>query len=158
MNRTLRMAFAVAMAAILGLVVQAPAHAALGTGYWVRTSTFLRGADKSESYDRGFDVFNKNDKLIGIVWFNSDPVGDDPGDALQACDYEADGVGIEIQMDINPGSTWQTDRIATTRGHNSPYCSPWATGNIGENTLVKVRACVVQGTESWCSAPQYGRA
>lgn len=72
----------------------------------------------------------------GYGQWNPDPSGSIPGDAIRACDNAADGWGIEVWLDINRNGT--IDRIASTRGHDSPYCSSWASGNIAEGTPVDV--------------------
>lgn len=72
----------------------------------------------------------------GYGQWNPDPSGSIPGDSIRACDTTADGYGIETWLDINRNGS--IDRIASTRGHNSPYCSPWASGNIAEGTPVTV--------------------
>ncbi|MDH2389034.1 hypothetical protein QCN29_09565 [Streptomyces sp. HNM0663] len=97
-------------------------------------------------------------KLAGSGYFNADPSGSVPGDAIRACDLSADGVGIEVRMDINPSGAWRTDRVASTRGHNSPYCSPWMSGNIAEETTVALKICAVKGTWEDCSPVRYTKA
>ncbi|MEH0844531.1 hypothetical protein V6U81_19295 [Micromonospora sp. CPCC 205711] len=75
-------------------------------------------------------------------------MGGAPGDAIQACDSLADGWGVEVWLDTNPGSGW--DRKASTRGYNSPYCSPWASGDISEDTLIWIKVCMVKSTTEYC--------
>ncbi|WP_240203102.1 hypothetical protein [Streptomyces actuosus] len=96
--------------------------------------------------------------VAGTGYFNADPSGSVPGDAIRACDTRADGVGIEVRMDIKPSGSWHTDRVASTRGHNSPYCSPWKSGNIAEETTVALKICAVKGTWEECSPVVYGKA
>ncbi|WP_374119465.1 hypothetical protein [Streptomyces sp. RKAG290] len=79
----------------------------------------------------------------GYGEWNADPSGSIPGDSIRACDTAADGWGIEVKLDIGRDGTW--DRTATTRGHNSPYCSPWKSGNIAEGTPVSVQVTNVDG-------------
>jgi hypothetical protein len=43
-------------------------------------------------------------------------------------DTVADGVGLRAELLTNPV------RVATTAGHNSPYTSPWNTGNLTEGS------------------------
>ncbi|MER7885009.1 hypothetical protein ABTY35_19550 [Streptomyces fimicarius] len=81
----------------------------------------------------------------GKGYWSADPSGNTPGDAIKACDDEDDGWGIQLELDINRDGT--TDRIATTRGHKSPYCSPWKTGDIKEGTEVTLRLYKVKGKE-----------
>lgn len=54
----------------------------------------------------------------GYGEWNPDPYGSIPGDSIRACDTSADGWGIEVKLDIGRDGTW--DRVASTRGHNSP--------------------------------------
>ncbi|MFK4149754.1 hypothetical protein [Streptomyces sp. NPDC004065] len=103
-------------------------------------------------------AYSPDGSVGGYGYFNADPSGSIPGDAIQACDVKADGIGIEVRMDIDPGSSWHTDRTASTRGHDSPYCSPWKSGNIAENTLVGLKICVVKGSWEDCSPVRYARA
>ena len=103
-----------------------------------------------------FQVIYSDDDLIyrGTGYWSMSPAYDEPGDAVKACDGRADGWGIEAQIDIDPsGATFHVDRVATTRGHTEGYCSPWATGNIRENTPVNLRVCKVKGTERHCLSP-----
>lgn len=154
---TMRLALAALMAMTLVVVVQAPAQAfPANYTYEIGFPTF-HGDGYNESYSRSTFIYHGSN-LAGFGRFSADPVGDWPGDAIQACDYYADGWGIEIRMDINPApDRFYTDRTATTRGHNSPYCSPWATGNIAENTLVALKVCLVKGTTEHCTPMYYAR-
>ncbi|MBO0915912.1 hypothetical protein [Streptomyces laculatispora] len=79
----------------------------------------------------------------GYGEWNPDPYDGVPGDSIRACDTTADGWGIEVKIDIGRNGTW--DRIANTRGHNSPYCSPWKSGNIKEGTPVSIQVANVNG-------------
>ncbi|SCK54060.1 hypothetical protein YW7DRAFT_04945 [Streptomyces sp. AmelKG-E11A] len=81
----------------------------------------------------------------GKAIFNADPSGSKPGDAIRACDDAADGWGIKTYMDI--GSNGSVNRTVSTQGHNSPYCTGWATGNLEEGTSVTWWGCMVKGTE-----------
>jgi hypothetical protein len=87
----------------------------------------------------------------GYGAFSADPGGDfngdgaaDPGDAIIAIDDTADGFGVETRL--------STGRIATTRGHDSPYTSPWKTGDLPEGNTYTVRVCVVKSTFEACSS------
>ncbi|MFF7653677.1 hypothetical protein ACFZCY_28270 [Streptomyces sp. NPDC007983] len=87
----------------------------------------------------------------GSAIWSQDPGGDangdgkeDPGDAIIAYDGSADGMGIEARL--------ETGRIASTRGHGSPYWSPWATGNLGEGTAHSMKICLVKGDWESCSS------
>ncbi|MEV6719161.1 hypothetical protein AB0M48_44795 [Lentzea sp. NPDC051208] len=111
-----------------------------------------------QSADAGINIY-AGSALAGYGDFNADPDGSVPGDAIRACDTLADGWGIETQLDINPGATWDTDRVVNTRGHASPYCSGWASGNIGENTPVAIRVCLVKSGETpICSGRAFGES
>ncbi|MER6812025.1 hypothetical protein ABT299_22385 [Spirillospora sp. NPDC000708] len=63
-------------------------------------------------------------KYAGYAMWNGDPSGSWPGDALRAYDGLADGWGVVANL--------STGRTATTVGHNAPYYSPWATGDLTE--------------------------
>ncbi|MFC4017086.1 hypothetical protein ACFOW4_03900 [Micromonospora sp. GCM10011542] len=139
----LRLLLAGLAAVAMVLTTQVPAHAEpTSQSVWVEWL-----------YSNGVEA--------GRGQFQADPFGSEPGDALRACDFNADGYGIEVRMMINPStspSSWRTDRMASTRGINSPYCTPWATGNLTEGTFVGVKICLVKGTFSDCKAPEYGWA
>ncbi|PWK86877.1 hypothetical protein C8D88_10438 [Lentzea atacamensis] len=106
-----------------------------------------------------YDLYDSAGNLLGTGTFKADPSGSIPGDSIQACDWYADGWGIETQLDINPGSNWDTDRSINTRGHSSPYCSGWDSGNIAENTPVAIRVCLVRsGSSPACSPGVKGSA
>lgn len=111
------------------------------------------------SQDVWVEYLYTNGVEAGRGMFQADPFGSEPGDALRACDSDADGYGIEVQMMIDPSPySWRVDRLATTRGHNSPYCSSWVTGNLVEGTRVGVRICKVKGAIQDCKAQEYGYA
>jgi hypothetical protein len=94
-------------------------------------------------------------------WVNpkSDPRNPEivPGDAIRACDDKADGWGIRVFLKKNPTDRYDVDnpdRSVSTQGHSSPYCSPWATGDIVEGTPVALWGCMVKGTEiKSCTIP-----
>lgn len=79
------------------------------------------------------------DTLRGNFQWSDDPNGSNPGDAMRVTDSYADGKGIEADLITNPV------RIATTAGHNSPYTSPWATGNLPEGGKYTVYLYLVSG-------------
>ncbi|MFF7340155.1 hypothetical protein ACFZAT_22825 [Streptomyces sp. NPDC008163] len=83
----------------------------------------------------------------GYGEWNADPYGAAPGDSIRACDTDADGWSIEVKLDIGRDGTW--DRTATTRGHTSPYCTPWKTGDIKEGTPVLVQVANVGGDATY---------
>ncbi|MFE9202044.1 hypothetical protein [Micromonospora sp. NPDC007230] len=134
------------------VAAQGPAQAALPSGYW---SEMNPTGSCSTSCTKNIYIYTSgNNTLVGWGQFQADPEGGLPGDAIMACDELADGWGIEMRMDINPTSPWQTDRVASTRGHNSPWCTGFQTGDIAEDTLVGLRMCIVQGTQEYCT-PTY---
>ena len=91
-------------------------------------------------------------------FWTADPYRDLTGDTVTACDSNADGWGVQAELDINPvPGTFSVDRIASTRGHNSPYCDD-ASGDLKEDTPVDLRVCLVKGTEKKRTFPQYGSA
>lgn len=51
-----------------------------------------------------------------------------------------------------------TGRVATTRGHASPYTSPWNTGDLAEGTDVYIQLCAVRGDYRSCSLGYGGHA
>lgn len=105
------------------------------------------------------DYFDAAGNHLGSGAFRADPSDTDPGDAIMACDFHGDGWGIETQLDINPGSNWDTDRYVNTRGHASDYCTDWKPGNIEEETPVAIRVCLVKsGASPICSAGLRGKA
>ncbi|WP_329136964.1 hypothetical protein [Streptomyces sp. NBC_00670] len=78
----------------------------------------------------------------------TDQYGDaTPGDSIQACDSIADGWGIEVRLDI--GRDGDIDRTVSTRGHSSFYCSAWKTGNIAEDTPIRMWVVKVKGDTSY---------
>jgi hypothetical protein len=82
--------------------------------------------DATDPYLYIWYLINPAGVEIGWVEWHQDPYGSAPGDALRVSDVYADGLGIEAQLLTSPG------RIATTSGHNSPYTTPWKTGNLPE--------------------------
>lgn len=165
MNRKLlsstRMALAALAATALTLVAgQSPALAALPSDYKVEVSRWYHGSGPAESNTVEITIRNGWNEKVGDGEFRADPDAyGAPGDALGACDDRADGLGVEIRMDIGSSSgVQQIDRLASTRGHNSPYCTGWVTGNIAENTPVAVKVCLVQGDLEYCTGVYYARA
>lgn len=82
--------------------------------------------------------------------------GEAPGDSIAACDIDDDGWGIEVRLDINRDG--DIDRTVSTRGHLSPYCSDWGSGNIAEGTPVRVWVVKVRGTTDYHPVYQDGNA
>ncbi|WP_393055018.1 hypothetical protein [Streptomyces sp. LN549] len=79
----------------------------------------------------------------GYGQWNADPSGGIPGDSIRACDAAADGWSVEVRLDIGRNGTW--DRVTSTRGHNSPYCGAWKSGDIQEGTPVSIQVTYVNG-------------
>ncbi|MFJ8944596.1 hypothetical protein ACIRG4_15300 [Streptomyces sp. NPDC102395] len=91
-------------------------------------------------------------------FWTADPYRDLTGDTVMACDSNADGWGVQAELDINPlPGSFSADRIASTRGHASPYCDKQS-GDLKEDTPVSLRVCLVKGTEKKCTLPKYGSA
>ncbi|ADI11187.1 hypothetical protein SBI_08069 [Streptomyces bingchenggensis BCW-1] len=80
----------------------------------------------------------------GYAEWRQDPYNGDPGDAMRVRDSNADGYGIEAVLTYD-------GRKATTRGHDSPYRSPWTTGDLSEDHTYVMRVCVVRGTADKCT-------
>lgn len=80
----------------------------------------------------------------GYAEWRQDPRNGAPGDAMRVHDDNADGYGIEAVLTYDR-------RKATTRGHNSPYTSPWATGDLDEDRDYLMRVCVVRGDAEKCT-------
>lgn len=89
-------------------------------------------------------VSNGSGTTIGSGAWASDPgqVGSSTGDTLIANDTFDDGYGIEAHL--------STGRVASTRGHASPYTDK-ATGNLPEGNTYYMTVCVVKGTFKDCS-------
>ncbi|MFE5615781.1 hypothetical protein [Streptomyces sp. NPDC056543] len=120
----------------------------LGTGAGTAASA-PRLTYQSSWYQSGKSVvvyMYADGKYAGYVNWNADPVGYDPGDALQAMDDGADGWGIEGRVS-SPG--WLI-REASTQGHPSPYTTPWQTGNLDEGSKYDLDVCLVKGSERVC--------
>ncbi|MER6010049.1 hypothetical protein [Streptomyces bluensis] len=102
-------------------------------------------------------VYGPNSARLGAAYFQADPYDipepgrpDYPGDAIRACDQvPGDGYGVQAQLDII-GNDKPIDRRANGTG---AQCSDWATGNIDEETAVRVRACqILNGTVRECGS------
>ncbi|MFB7734251.1 hypothetical protein ACFC08_07655 [Streptomyces sp. NPDC056112] len=106
------------------------------------------GAQKSAAPQGGAGIQSVYKLPIsgGYGQWSDNPSGSTPGDAIKACDTSADGWGIETWLDYNRDG--YVDRIASTRGHNSPYCSPWATGNLPEDIPVDIAVIQVKGSQT----------
>lgn len=100
-------------------------------------------AQASDSWGAQIDIVNcAYCSEIGEMTFMSDPTDTSPGDAMRVCDRKADGLGIKAWM-WDPNGTLL--RTATTQGHDAPYCSPWATGDLPEGKHIVITACAIKG-------------
>ncbi|WP_333738820.1 hypothetical protein [Streptomyces sp. IBSBF 2806] len=87
----------------------------------------------------------------GYGWFKADPEAGLPGDALKACDLDADTYAITAWLYNR--DTGNLIRKVSTAGHAANYCTPWATGNIAEQTPVWLKVCTTKGsTEYLCNS------
>lgn len=98
------------------------------------TATFSNGRTISIYADGEF---------AGNGEWHQDPSGTNPGDMLVAWDPTADGYGIEAHL--------STGRVATTRGHASPY-EDRATGDLPEGNKYTMWVCLVKGDYSACTS------
>jgi len=152
-SKLLLAATATTMLALLGTAIAAPAQADQAASVERRQANVVSEADDSRCiYEYAGST------LVGSGCFHADPEGSVPGDAIRACDWYADGYGYEVQLDVSPTGIWDVDRRVNTRGHDSPYCSPWATGNIAEGTPVAIKLCRVRGTYESCGPAVHTRA
>ncbi|MBA2806980.1 hypothetical protein E0500_005855 [Streptomyces sp. KM273126] len=101
-------------------------------------------------------VYGPNGARLGAAYFQADPYDipepgrpDLPGDAIRACDQvPGDGWGVQAQLDVGRNNT--IDRRANGTG---AQCSGWATGDLDEETNVRVRACqILNGTVRSCGS------
>ncbi len=81
-------------------------------------------------------LYNNLNQVVGHFQWSANPNGTNPGDAFRVKDSLADGWGIEA--DFGGG------RYATTAGHNSPYTSPWSTGNLPEHHTYRIPVSLVR--------------
>ena len=140
-------AFALASGALLAA---GPASAAGGGQVSPVGSLAMPGSTQTVGLSPGGDVGIQTVHNLSIIGgygqWSDDPVGSTPGDAIKACDTVADGWGIETWLDYNRDG--YVDRIASTRGHNSPYCSGWVTGNLAEGIPVDIAVIQVKGDQT----------
>jgi hypothetical protein len=81
-----------------------------------------------------------NGSYIGELNWNRDAWNSIPGDAMRICDTAADGIGVEGRLIVNGA----VNRAATTAGNNSPYCSPWKSGDLPEGRQYTVKVYKVK--------------
>jgi hypothetical protein len=131
----------------------------LATGVLATSGWGLLTASPASASTAEVDYWSAEHQLRGTAYFNANPSGSYPGDAIRACDWLGDGYGIEAQLDIGvatvPG-TFHADRTVSTWGHaagSSGYCTAWKTGNIAEGTYVALRVCKVTESTASCGRP-----
>ena len=90
-------------------------------------------------------VFNNSSRAGSASWV-ADPVANSAGDTLAAYDGLPDGYAIEAHL--------STGRVASTRGHNSPYFIE-KSGNLPEGNSYTMWVCVVKDDYRYCSG-SYG--
>lgn len=100
------------------------------------------GAQESAPPPAEVSYLYYNGTIVGSLTWNKDPAGIVPGDALMLCDLEPDGWGLEVEL-VNGGLV---EIEASTRGHSSPWCSPWKTRDLPEDRTWPVKVWMVQGT------------
>ncbi|WP_151771455.1 hypothetical protein [Streptomyces abyssomicinicus] len=71
----------------------------------------------------------------GYAYWQSDPSGSTPGDALRVCDTKADGYAVRAVLTTYSGGSY---REVSTSGHAAGYCSPWKTGDLPEGTKLVI--------------------
>lgn len=74
----------------------------------------------------------------GYGLWQADPDSGNPGDSIKACDASADGWGIRVILTWGDATGY---RAVDTRGHESGYCTGWASGDIspeGEPVTITV--------------------
>ncbi|UUU32480.1 hypothetical protein JIX56_22670 [Streptomyces sp. CA-210063] len=96
----------------------------------------------TESGDRTISIY-ADGVFAGSGEWQKDPSGSNTGDTLVAWDPVADGYGIEAHL--------STGRIATTRGHNSPY-EVKVSGNLPEGNKYTMWVCLVRGDYRGCTS------
>lgn len=82
----------------------------------------------------------------GYAQFMADPTNLVPGDSLKVCDVLGDGWFVVGFLE-NP-ATNKVIRTGSTKGHYAPWCTPWLTGDLPEQTHLYVGACLSNGTTS----------
>ncbi|MFB7241252.1 hypothetical protein ACFCYX_02125 [Streptomyces populi] len=128
---------AAASALAAGLLLGAAAPQANAASFNFFTVQFTNGSAV-------VTVSNGSGSTVGSGAWAADPgeLGSSTGDTLIANDTLKDGYGIEAHL--------STGRIASTRGHNSPYTDK-TTGNLPEGNTYYMTVCVVKGTFEDCS-------
>ncbi|MFI0814301.1 hypothetical protein ACH4TX_08800 [Streptomyces sp. NPDC021098] len=141
----------VGVAALLALGTVAATQATAQADDGKPKLTYVLRSQVAQSPYVGVDIYADGAYAGTGIW-SQDPGGDingdgatDPGDALIAYDGAADGLGIEARLD--------TGRVASTRGHGSPYWSAWKTGNLAEGARHTMKVCLVKGDWESCLSP-----
>ncbi|MFC8587720.1 hypothetical protein ACFUGD_24685 [Streptomyces sp. NPDC057217] len=129
---------------VLGALVLASAHAVTGSTPAAAADIFTFSVGRSVPGVTAILVSNESmGREAGQAEWWQDPSGGLPGDTLAVSDHLADGYGIEAHL--------STGRVATTRGHNSPY-STYKSGDLPEDHVYKMWVCVVKGSWQKCSS------
>lgn len=89
-----------------------------------------------------------NGNVAGEATFSADPMGSSPGDSIMAFDATSDGWAVETKLQVGSET-----RIASTKGHNAPYHTPWVTGNLPEGQTYQMKGCVIGGSTTMCTPP-----
>ncbi|MFJ2178695.1 hypothetical protein ACIQVO_29100 [Streptomyces sp. NPDC101062] len=122
-----------------------------GAGTAAADPNFTFEVDNVSSNGTFSVVVYNNGRYAGMAHWNADPVAYSPGDAMHAVDALADGWGIEAILQ-------SPYRFATTAGHDSPYITPWKTGNLPEGQKVKMRVAATRGGATHLSSYYTGHA
>ncbi|MEU3555809.1 hypothetical protein [Streptomyces fragilis] len=85
----------------------------------------------------------------GTAYWQADPSGGVPGDALRVCDTNADGYAVRAVLTTYSNVTHR--REVDTSGHAAGYCTPWKTGDLPEGTKVMISTQYGKGGE-WVAA------
>ncbi|MET8577946.1 hypothetical protein [Streptomyces sp. NPDC005012] len=72
----------------------------------------------------------------GTAYWQADPSGGIPGDALRVCDTRADGYAVRATLTTYSHVTHS--REVNTSGHTAGHCTSWRTGDLPEGTKVMI--------------------
>ncbi|MEU9576681.1 hypothetical protein [Streptomyces chilikensis] len=84
----------------------------------------------------------------GYAYWQADPSGSTPGDALRVCDTKADGYAVRAVLTTYSGGSY---REVNTSGHAAGYCTAWKTGDLPEGTKLVITTHYGSGG-NWISA------
>ncbi|CAG7647434.1 hypothetical protein [Actinacidiphila bryophytorum] len=90
---------------------------------------------------KDWQIVDNFGNVRGEIWWSQDPSQYAPGDSIMVSDEFADGYGVSAEMDV------PDYRIATTNGHNSPYTSPWKSGDLPEGHNYPFTICLCNSQE-----------